>query len=125
MEDFHHDQDKEYPTLTRATDYVNDHGNHSTHAKSNAANSTVLLKSTNNSLPLKNMRLISIFGSHATLRYVSANTVLTVYKSVGPTIYGHMTTVGGSAMGSLLAYATTPVQKFVKRAATDGFMLKW
>jgi beta-glucosidase len=78
MEHFHYNQDKEYPTLTKATYYVNDHGNHSTLAKSNAANSTVLLKSTNNSLHLKNKRLISIFGSHATLRYVGANTALTV-----------------------------------------------
>lgn len=37
---------------------------------------------------------------------------------------GHMSTVRGSAMGSL-AYVTTPVQKFIERAAIDGFMLRW
>jgi len=35
-----------------------------------------------------------------------------------------MTTVGGSAMGSL-ANVTTPFQLFSQRAATDGYMLRW
>jgi beta-glucosidase len=35
-----------------------------------------------------------------------------------------MSTVGGSAMGSL-AFVTTPYQKFVERAQSDGFMLRW
>lgn len=35
-----------------------------------------------------------------------------------------MSTVGGSAMGSL-AYLTTPIQLFNERAAKDGFMLRW
>lgn len=35
-----------------------------------------------------------------------------------------MITLGGSAMG-FLAYVTIPVQKFVDRAASDGFMLRW
>lgn len=35
-----------------------------------------------------------------------------------------MSTVGGSAMGSL-AYLTTPIQLFNQRAAKDGFMLRW
>ncbi|KAF8862662.1 glycoside hydrolase [Acephala macrosclerotiorum] len=121
---FHYNQDQEYPTKAGVTDYVDVRGNHSTLARSYAANSLVLLKNTNNALPLKDKRSISIFGYHAAQRSVGANTALTVYNGVGPTMLGHMSTVGGSAMGSL-AYVTTPVQKFIERAATDGFMLRW
>lgn len=35
-----------------------------------------------------------------------------------------MTTVGGSAMGSL-SFVSTPFQKFVDRAQSSGFMLRW
>jgi beta-glucosidase len=76
-------------------------------------------KKTKVSLPLKDKRSISIFGAHAAPRFVGANTALTVYNGVWPSMYRHMTTVGGSAMGSL-AYITTPIQKFVERAATVG-----
>lgn len=121
---FHYKQDQGYPTKVASTDYVDVRGNHSKLARTYAADSLVLLKNTNNALPLKNKRSISIFGSHAAPRYVGANTGLSVNDGVGPTMYGHMTTVGGSAMGSL-SHVVTPFQKFSERAASDGFMLRW
>ncbi|KAH6672261.1 putative beta-glucosidase D [Halenospora varia] len=121
---FRYNQDQGYPTKVGVTDYVDIRGNHSKLARTYAANSIVLLKNTNNALPLKHKRSISIFGAHAAPRFVGANTALTVYNGVGPIMEGHMSTVGGSAMGSL-AYVTTPFQKFVERAETDGFMLRW
>lgn len=121
---FHYNQDAGYPSKAGVTDYVDVRGNHSTLARTYAANSIALLKNTNNALPLKDKRSVSIFGAHAAPRFVGANTALTVYNGVGPTMIGHMATVGGSAMGSL-AYVTTPFQKFVERAETDGFMLRW
>ncbi len=121
---YKYNQDASYPDYASPTDYVDVRGNHSSQARLYAASSIVLLKNTNSALPLKNKHSISIFGSHAAPRFVGANTALSVYDGVSATMTGHMTTVGGSAMGSL-AYVTTPFQKFVERAATDGFMLRW
>lgn len=121
---YHHKQDEGWPTEVGYEDYVDVRGNHSTQARTFAGESIVLLKNTDSALPLVNKTSISIFGYHAAPRYVGANTALSVYDGEPSTMQGHMTTVGGSAMGSL-AYVTTPVQKFVERAATDGFMLRW
>ncbi|KAH9892098.1 glycoside hydrolase superfamily [Xylariomycetidae sp. FL2044] len=117
-------QDEGYPEHAGPTDYVDVRGDHASLARAHAASSMVLLKNTNNALPLKEKRSISIFGTHAAPRYVGANTGLVVYGGLDPTMQGHMTTVGGSAMGSL-AYVTTPFQLFNERAAKDGFMLRW
>ncbi|KAI1079844.1 putative beta-glucosidase D [Whalleya microplaca] len=121
---YHLNQDQGYPAEAGATDYVDVRGNHSALARTYAADSIVLLKNTDNALPLKSKRSISIFGTHAMPRYVGANTALVVYNGVGPTMEGHMATIGGSGMGSL-AYLTTPIQLFNERAAKDGFMLRW
>ncbi|KAK7746558.1 hypothetical protein SLS62_009355 [Diatrype stigma] len=121
---FHLNQDVGFPTTAGATDNIDVRGNHSELARTYAANSIVLLKNTGSALPLKSKRSISIFGTHAAPRYFGANTALSVYSGVGPTMQGHMSTVGGSAMGSL-AYLTTPIQLFNERAAKDGFMLRW
>lgn len=121
---YHLNQDEGYPTLAEKTERRDVRGNHSALARKYASESIVLLKNTNNALPLMNKSSISIFGTHAAPRYVGANTALSVYDGEPSTMSGHMTTVGGSAMGSL-AYVTTPVQLFVQRAATDGFMLRW
>ncbi|KAJ0118882.1 beta-glucosidase d [Diaporthe amygdali] len=121
---YHLNQDQGYPSLAGKTDYRDVRSNHSALARKYASESIVLLKNTNNALPLTNKTSISIFGTHAAPRYVGANTALSVYNGEPDTMSGHMTTVGGSAMGSL-AYVTTPVQLFVQRAATDGFMLRW
>lgn len=83
---FRYIQDAGYPTKAGVTDYVDVRGNHSSLARKYAAESIVLLKNTNNALPLKDQRSISIFGAHAAPRYVGANTQLTVYGGVGPTM---------------------------------------
>ncbi|KAK6208423.1 ssDNA-binding protein, mitochondrial [Pestalotiopsis sp. IQ-011] len=121
---FYLGQDEGYPSYASPTDHVDNRGNHSTLARSYAAESLVLLKNTNNALPLKDKKSISIFGYHAAPRYVGANTALSVYDGEPPTMQGHMSVVGGSAMGSL-AYLSTPFQLFNQRAASDGFMLRW
>lgn len=120
---YHLNQDQTYPSLASKTGHRDVRGNHSALARKYASESIVLLKNTNNALPLNNKTSISIFGSHAAPRYVGANTALSVYDGEPSTMQGHMTTVGGSAMGSL-GYVTTPVQLFVQRAAADGFMLR-
>lgn len=117
-------QDAGYPSKADTNAQVDVRGSHSALARTYAANSIALLKNTNNALPLKNKSVISIFGSHAAPRYVGPNTGFVVYGGVGPTMQGHMAQIGGSGMASL-AYQTTPVQLFVERAVTDGFMLKW
>ncbi|KAF3025618.1 hypothetical protein E8E14_012815 [Neopestalotiopsis sp. 37M] len=117
-------QDEGYPSYAEPTAHIDNRGNHSAYARTYAADSLVLLKNTNNVLPLKDKKSISIFGYHAAPRYVGANTALSVYDGEPPTMQGHMSVVGGSAMGSL-AYLSTPFQLFNQRAASDGFMLRW
>lgn len=129
---YRHGQDGEgdgtaWPAHVGYEAHVDVRGNHSVLARQLAGDSIALLKNVQSSttgLPLRNRTSISIFGYHAAPRYVGANTALSVYDGEPATMQGHMTTVGGSAMGSL-AYVTTPIQKFVERAATDGFMLRW
>ncbi|KAI0478978.1 glycoside hydrolase superfamily [Xylariaceae sp. FL0804] len=121
---FHLKQDDGYPDHVGSSAYVDVRGNHSKSARTYAADSMALLKNTNNALPLKDKRSISIFGLHAAPRYVGANSALTVFGGLPPTMDGHMAGVGGSAMSSL-AYLTTPAQLFNERAAKDGFMLRW
>lgn len=117
-------QDEEYPSFAQPTDFVDVREDHPAHARARAAESIALLKNTNNALPLVSKRSISIFGYHAAPRYMGPNTELSVYSGTLPTMTGHMTQVGGSAMGAL-AYETTPFQVFSNRAATDGYMLRW
>lgn len=124
---YYQGQDQGWPASAGYQDHVDVRGNHSTLARELAGGSIALLKNTDDEalgLPLVNKTSISIFGYHAAPRYVGANMALSVYDGEPSTMQGHMTAVGGSAMGSL-AYVTTPVQKFVERAATDGFMLRW
>lgn len=51
---FHLDQDQGYPSLASPTDRVDVRGNHSSLARTYAAESIALLKNTNSALPLKN-----------------------------------------------------------------------
>ncbi|KAF4634502.1 hypothetical protein G7Y89_g3600 [Cudoniella acicularis] len=106
---FHYNQDEDYPALAGVTDYVDVRSNHSKLARTYAANSIALLKNTNNALPLKNKTSISIFGLHAAPRYVGANTALTVYNGVGPTMFRRMATVGMSGTGTELSGSTVGV----------------
>ncbi|KAF1357590.1 glycoside hydrolase [Lizonia empirigonia] len=98
---FKHNQESSYPDHAGFTDNVD-----------YAADSIALLKNTNNALPLKNRKVISIFGLHAAPRLMGPNTTLTVMSGVDATMEGHMSQNGGSAMSSAGFLA-------------DGFMLKW
>lgn len=81
-------QDEGYPSYVSPTAHVDVRGNHSTLARSYAASSLVLLKNTNNALPLTNKTSVSIFGYHAAPRYVGANTALSVYGGEPATMEG-------------------------------------
>lgn len=91
---FYLGQDEGYPSYASPTDHVDNRGNHSTLARSYAAESLVLLKNTNNALPLKDKKSISIFGYHAAPRYVGANTALSVYDGEPPTMQGREYPIG-------------------------------
>lgn len=122
---FHQNQDAAYPSHAGYTDNVDVRGKHGELARKYATESLVLLKNTNDALPLtKSQHVISIFGIHAAPRNVGPNTALTVMSGVDPTMDGHMTQNGGSAMSSN-AFLVTPFQAFNERAEKDGFMLKW
>ncbi|KKA30767.1 hypothetical protein TD95_004996 [Thielaviopsis punctulata] len=121
---FKYNQDKDYPPYAEKTDHVDPRGNHAALARTLAANSIALLKNTNNALPLKNKTSVSIFGYHASPKYVGASGSLSVFDGVGPTMLGHMYGVGGSAMGTP-PYLVTPVQVMNERAAKTGIMLRW
>lgn len=98
-------------------------GKHGDLARKYAANSIALLKNTDNALPLKNKKAISIFGIHAAPRLMGPNTALTVMSGVDATMDGHMSQNDGSAMSSA-AFLVTPSQAFNERAQANGFMLK-
>ncbi|RDW58789.1 hypothetical protein BP6252_13265 [Coleophoma cylindrospora] len=121
---YRYSQDASYPAYVSPTADVDVRGDHPAVARARGAESIALLKNTNNALPLKSKRSVSIFGYHAAPRYLGPNTALSVNTGTASTMIGHMTQVGGSAMGSL-AYETTPFQVFTNRAASDGFMLRW
>ena len=85
---YHQNQDQDYPSHADPTDYVDVRGNHPKAARAYGAESIALLKNTNNALPLKGKRSISIFGSHAAPRYLGPNTDLSVYSGTDPTMIG-------------------------------------
>lgn len=97
-------QDQDYPELAGIYDRVDNRGNHASLARAYAAESMVLLKNTNNALPLSNLSFVSIFGYHAAPRYVGPTGSLAVEGGLPPTQYGHMTSIGGSASESGLCF---------------------
>lgn len=95
------EQDQGYPELAGIYDHVDNRGNHAELARAYAAESMVLLKNTDNALPLSNLSFVSIFGYHAGPRYVGPTSSLSVQGGLPPTQDGHMTSVGGSASESI------------------------
>jgi beta-glucosidase len=81
-------QDDSYPEFVSSTANVDVRGDHAAVARAKAAESIALLKNTNNALPLKNKRSVSIFGYHAAPRYLGPNTALSVYSGTDPTMSG-------------------------------------
>lgn len=97
--------------------------NHSTIVRTNGAASLVLLKNTNNALPLKKPNSIAMFGAHAGPVMAGPNVEFSVTGS-GPTYDGHL--AGGSGSGQTsLPYLITPQQAITYKAASDGTMIRW
>ncbi|KAF3767937.1 family 3 glycoside hydrolase [Cryphonectria parasitica EP155] len=94
------------------TPNVDVRGNHSELIRKHGAAGTVLLKNTNNALPLKAPKLIALFGNDA-----SAPTE-GMYTS-GATFYGNQYVGGGSGTGRA-TFVSTPLDAIVERASQDN-----
>lgn len=91
--------------------------------RENGAKSLVLLKNTNNALPLKKPHTMAIFGAHTGPAVADPNTEFSVQGS-GPTYQGHLATGTGSGQGSY-PYSITPQAALTYRASQDGTMIHW
>lgn len=80
--------DGSFPSAVGALDDVDVRANHSTLARTYAAESIALLKNVDRALPFKNRRTVSIFGYHAAPRYFGANIALSVYSGETATFPG-------------------------------------
>jgi len=111
------------PGYVSDTAVVDVRANHSTIVRTNGAASLVLLKNTNNALPLSKPLSMAIFGSHAGPVMAGPNYIFSVQGS-GPTYEGHL--AGGSGSGQTsFPYLITPQQALTNKAATDGTMIRW
>lgn len=97
--------------------------NHTKLIRQNGGKSIILLKNTNNALPLKSPRTMSIFGANAGPVMGGPNTAFSVEGS-GPTLQGHLAAGSGSGQASL-PYLITPEAAITFRAGADGTMIKW
>lgn len=103
--------------------YVDVRANHSKLIRAEGAKSMVLLKNTDNALPLKKPHTMAIFGAHARAAMAGPNMEFSVVGS-GPTYDGHLATGSGSGQGSL-PYLITPEIALSIKASQDGTMLRW
>ena len=111
------------PAYVSDTAVVDVRANHSTIVRTNGAASLVLLKNTNNALPLNKPLSMATFGSHAGPIMAGPNYIFSVEGS-GPTYEGHL--AGGSGSGQTsFPYLITPQQALTNKAATDGTMIRW
>ncbi|KAL3257688.1 hypothetical protein ABHI18_006659 [Aspergillus niger] len=102
--------------------YVYVRGNHSKLIRENGAKSMALLKN-KNALPLKNPRVMGVFGAHAGPVMGGPNMALDVEGS-GPTYQGHLATGTGSGQASY-PYLVTPYVSLTNKAIEDGTMIRW
>lgn len=111
------------PEYVGSDAFVDVRANHSTIVRTNGAASLVLLKNTNNALPLNKPKSIALFGSHAGPVMAGPNYIFSVTGS-GPTYDGHL--AGGSGSGQTsFPYLITPQQSLTTRASLDGTMIRW
>lgn len=103
--------------------YVDVRADHSKLIRANGAKSLVLLKNTNNALPLNKPHTMSIFGAHAGPAAAGPNMEFSVQGS-GPTYQGHLATDTGSGQSSY-PYLITPQHALTTKAAEDGTMIRW
>ncbi|KAJ5672485.1 beta-glucosidase D [Penicillium longicatenatum] len=103
--------------------YLDVRANHSKLIRAHGAKSMVLLKNTDNALPLKKPHKMAIFGAHARAPIAGPNMAFSVMGS-GPTYDGHLASGSGSGQGSL-PYLITPEVALTLKASQDGTMLRW
>jgi len=83
----------------------------------------VLLKNTNNALPLSKPQNLAIFGAHAGTIMAGPNYPFTVLGS-GPVYQGHLAGATGSETTSF-GILVTPHYALTTKALIDGTMLRW
>ena len=111
------------PAYVSESAIVDVRANHSQIVRANGAASLVLLKNTNNALPLSKPLSIAMFGYHAGPVMAGPNYIFSVVGS-GPTYDGHL--AGGSGSGQTsFPYLITPQAAIINRAAYDGTMVRW
>ncbi|KAM0165666.1 hypothetical protein ACHAQE_002207 [Botrytis cinerea] len=111
------------PSHVSSTTYRDVRANHSAIVRENGAASLVLLKNTNNALPLSNPLSIAIFGSHAGPIMAGPNYEFTIDET--KMVYeGHL--AGGSGSGQTsFPYLITPQHALTTQAREDGTMVRW
>ncbi|PSS00679.1 beta-glucosidase-related glycosidase [Coniella lustricola] len=87
-------------------------GNHSQLIRQHGAAGTVLLKNTNNALPLKAPKLIAVFGNDASFPDAG------MYTN-GATFYGNQYVGGGSGTGRA-TFVSTPLNAIIERSSQDN-----
>ncbi|KAL3449787.1 glycoside hydrolase superfamily [Aspergillus insuetus] len=96
------------------------HDNHAALIRKHAAESTVLLKNTDNALPLLAPRYIGIFGNDAG---ETQNGLMNHFGNAESWMYGTCVVGGGSGTGRL-SYVTTPQEALKTRAIQDGTLVE-
>ncbi|PMD41999.1 glycoside hydrolase family 3 protein [Hyaloscypha variabilis F] len=107
------------PAYVSDTTVVDVRANHSTIVRTNGAASLVLLKNTNNALPLSKPLSMVIFGSHAGPVMAGPNYVFTVQGS-GPTYEGHLAGGSGSGLTNKAALDGTVIRMTGNRSSAMG-----
>ncbi|PBP21107.1 beta-glucosidase D [Diplocarpon rosae] len=111
------------PAYVDADADVDVRSDHAKIVRTNGAASLVLLKNTNNALPLSKPRSVAIFGSHAGPSMAGPNGQFSI-SGTGPTYAGHL--AGGSGSGQTsFPYLVTPQHALTSQAALDGTMIRW
>ncbi|KAL1847142.1 hypothetical protein Plec18167_001984 [Paecilomyces lecythidis] len=112
-----------HPSVADRDAFVDVRANHSRLIRANGGKSVILLKNTDNALPLKRPHTMSVFGSHARAAIAGPNVEFTVQGS-GPTYNGHLATGTGSGEGSM-SYLIDPHAALTRKASEDGTMIRW
>lgn len=111
------------PAYVSSSAVVDVRANHSSIVRTNGAASLVLLKNTNNALPLEKPLSMALFGNHAGPIMAGPNYVFSIAGA--PSTYGgHL--AGGSGSGQTsFPYLITPQQALTNRASMEGTMIRW
>ncbi|CAD6446279.1 d46f09c4-f297-40a4-8a25-6a02da090eaf [Sclerotinia trifoliorum] len=111
------------PSYVSSSAYRDVRANHGTIVRENGAASLVLLKNTNNALPLSKPLSMAIFGPHAGPVMAGPNYAFTV-NNTEMTYQGHL--AGGSGSGQTsFPYLITPQHALTTQAKQDGTMIRW